>query len=254
MIVEYEQRGPIAVLTLNDEARRNAMSTPLVTECLDRLAESKADGMRAVVICGAGPAFCAGADIRDMVDTGWLELDKANPDQKTPLTLFETIEHDPRPVICAVDGLALGGGTELVTVCDLAVASTGAIFMLPELGLGVLPNTALARLPMLIGWRSTLDLVLSRRKVTAEEALGLGLINRIAKDGSALDVAVELALSIVAAAPPAAIAAAKRARPGANWAEVKAMLGEMDQAEWTEGMTAFLEKRKPDYERFWTDL
>lgn len=251
MSVEYEVQGSIAVLTLNDEARRNAMSTPLVTEALKLLEESRDDGTRAVVVRGAGPVFCAGADIRDMIETGWLELDKAKPDQKTPLDLFQTIEEDPRPVICAVEGLALGGGVELAATCDLAVAAEGAVFMLPELGLGALPNTALVRLPALIGWRNTLDLVLTRRKVTAAEARDLGFVNRLVGDGEALDAAVELALSIIKGAPPAVIAAAKGARPGQDWAAVNALLSGMDREEWMEGMSAFLEKRTPDYERFW---
>ncbi len=151
MLVTLERRGTVAVISLNDATRRNALSVGILSGVLNALTESRRDGMRAVVLASTQTAFCAGADIREMLDSGWLEAgprDGGAP--PTPLDLFAALEAETRPVLAAVDGLALGGGVELVLSCDMALAGTKASFALPEIGLGVIPNTAMARLPGLM--------------------------------------------------------------------------------------------------------
>ena len=251
-LIEVERRGPVALIWLADATRRNALSVPLVTQMLAALATSRSDGARAVVLASREKAFCAGADIRDMLESGWLEAGPIGTSSLTPPDLFAAIEGDGRPVIAAVDGLALGGGVELCLACDLVIAASTASFMFPELGLGVLPNTALARLPELIGVRAAADLILTRRRIDAAAAVELGLVSRLVEGTSAVDQAVATACDIVTGAPPSAIAAAKRhLRRGADWAAIRSTLADMDGAEWREGTSAFVEKRRPDYERFW---
>ena len=148
--------------------------------------------------------------------------------------------------------MALGGGVELCLACDLVVAGESASFMFPELALGVLPNTALARLPYLIGARAAADLILTRRRIDATEALRLGLVNELGPGPDTVERAVAKAQEIVSHVPPTALAAAKRIlHTGLDWVAIRSMLGEMDPDEWREGVTSFLEKRSPDYLRFW---
>ncbi len=251
-LVRTERRGDILLVWMADSARRNALSAALVSELVDVLHRSRAEGVRGLVIASAEKAFCAGADIRDMLDSGWLD---ARPDTQTGLTppdLFEAIANDGRPIVAAVEGLALGGGVELCLACDLIVAGQGASFMFPELALGVLPNTALAMLPEAIGARAAADLLLTRRRIDSAEALRIGLVNERVDGADTVERALAIAENIVKSAPPGALAAAKRLlRSRVDWAAIRAMLGQMDGEEWREGTTAFVEKRSPDYRRFW---
>jgi enoyl-CoA hydratase/carnithine racemase len=253
MFVEVDRHGDVAVLYLNDLSRRNALSTELVAALVACLEETRGGEhpARAIVISNRGNDFCAGADIKDMLATGWLEKDAATRTALTPVDLFKIIDRDPRPVIAAVQGLVLGGGVELATVCDLVVAETSTTFRLPEIGLGVLPDTALSRLPAIIGARRAAELILSRRPWTAEEARVNGFVTAIVPQEELVAEAVKLAQSIVRGAPPRAIAGVKTALRADTWTQPDRFLDLMDSAEWREGTTAFAEKRKPDYEQFW---
>jgi enoyl-CoA hydratase/carnithine racemase len=251
-LVSLEIRGHIGIIFLQDQARRNALSAALISGILDALEQSRAQGARAVVLCSATGNFCAGADIREMLNSGWLTAQEPDPSSPTPLDLFKAIEFDPRVIIAAVEGMVLGGGVELSLVCDMVVATDDATFLLPEIGLGVIPNTAMARLPALVGLRIAKELILTRRRLSAVEAKDLGLVNRVVPKTGLLDQALALAASVVDSAPPGAITAVKAGMaPGAHWSDVTALLGTMNSREWAEGFNAFLGKRKPDYEQFW---
>jgi len=223
MRVQFSLRGHVGVLTMGDTEHFNALSPPQVAAFLAALKES--GQARALVIVSAP--------------------------ETSPVNLFRALIEDPRPVIAAVDGLAMGGGVELTLSCDLVLVTDKARFALPELGLGLVPRTALARLPEIVGRRKALELILTRRRLTADEAVALGLANQRVDD--ALEAALRLAEEIITA-PPAAIAAVKRnlgrVSP-ADWQGVHALLAGLDPAEWREGLTAFAEKRTPDFERFW---
>lgn len=255
-LVQVERQGHVAVICLNDARRRNALSTQLVREAMEALAESRSGAApaRAVVITGQDADFCAGADIRDMLETGWLDGGANASGEPTPPDLFRAIEEDPRPVVAAVHGRVLGGGVELAIACDLVVAAPTTRFMLPEIGLGVLPNTALARLPAIIGARRTAELVLTRRAWDAKEAADFGFVNVIAETETLRTTAVELASAIVASAPPGAIAGVKQAlkAPAQDWDQITKILELMVRPEWEEGTRAFTEKRVPDYEALWS--
>lgn len=251
MPVGVEIRGQVAVVTLDDPDRRNALSRALVAGLTAALDEAERRGARAIVLAGRGKAFSAGADIRDLLEAGWMEGRAGEPN---PVDVFERLAGCDRVTVAAVGGPALGGGFELTLACDLVVASREASFAAPEIGHGVVPNTALARLAPIIGTRRALELVLTGRKLSAEEAGALGLVNALVPNGGLIEAAVALAGEIVAAASPGAIAAAKeslRRHQATDWGEVRASLARIPPAEWREGLTAFIEKRRPDYERFW---
>ena len=251
MSVSYELRGGVAVLWLDDPARRNALSRAIVSGMVAALSRSRTDNARAIVLAGRGTAFCAGANVDDLRD-GWMEGREPDTD---PTRLFQALSEEPRVVIAAVHGAALGGGFELTLACDLVLATAQASFALPELGVGVIPNTAAARLHRIVGSRTALELILTRRRVTSAEAETLGLVNKLV-DASAdiVSDAVALAAQIVSQAGPGAIAAAKSAHRGhapTDWERVRASLLDVPRPEWQEGLDAFAEKRAPDFSRFW---
>jgi enoyl-CoA hydratase/carnithine racemase len=253
MLVKFEQRGVVGIISLSDMPRRNALSNQLISDFIATLERSKSLGVRAVVIASTEKAFCAGADLKDILDTGWLTSVAASPGLITPLKLFEALQRDTRPIIAAVGGLALGGGIEMLLCCDLVVASTDASFAFPEVGLGVIPNTALALLPTMVGRRAAAELILTRRRFHADEAYRLGLVGEIVPTAELLDRSIMLAQGIVEQAPPAAIAAVKQALAQAvDWGSIRRLLALMSEDEWKEGLGAFRDKKAASYERFWT--
>lgn len=251
MPVQFTRNGHIAVLTLDDPSRRNALSRRMVTALLEGLERSRAEGARAVIIAAAGPVFCAGANIDDL-KAGWMS---GAGDPTDPARLFRALAEDVRPTIAAVQGGALGGGFELTLSCDLVSAGPAAYFCLPELGHGVVPNTGLARLQQVVGARRARDIIMTRRKVGAEEALAMGLVNRLEPGHDVLEAAVALAESIIGSCSPGALAAAKHhmaAHWETDWDRVQTSPQDVPPAEWQEGLQAFDERRKPNYERFWS--
>jgi enoyl-CoA hydratase/carnithine racemase len=251
--VQYERRGAIALVTLNDSDRRNALSRQIVREMSSALDTVSNEGARAVVIAAAGPTFCAGANIDDLRD-GWMECPDPSED---PAALFKRIAEFERPVVAAVHGAALGGGMELTLACDLVVAATTASFAMPELGHGVIPNTGLALLHRIVGIRRASELILTRRRVSADEALCIGLVNQVLPVDEVLDGALSLAEQIVSSAPPGALNAAKRnlhAHAAIDWSRVLHSPLDVPKKEWQEGLDAFTEKRAPQYEHFWAQI
>jgi enoyl-CoA hydratase len=253
MAVDLSLDRHTAVITLNNPASRNCLSSTLVMEMHRVLDEPDVRRARAIVIAAHGPAFCAGADINDLLKSGWME---GRSQESSPVRLFRRIASHPRPVIAAVHGMALGGGAELMLSCDLAVASPDASIALPELGHGVVPNTGLALLVSMVGRRRALDLMLTRRRVSAEEALQLGLVNMLVPRAALRASAIALADSIVADAPPGALAEIKNSlnrHAATDWNEVDACLARLPMDEWQEGLSAFTERRRPNYQTFWED-
>ncbi len=247
-------QGHVALLTLDFPDNHNALSTALVREALAALRGLDPREVRAIVVAAKGRFFSAGANIHDLHQGGWLS---GAPNPEDPVALFETLASHRLPVIAAVTGPALGGGFELSLSCDLAVAADNAWFAAPEAGLGVIPNTALARLTAIVGRRRALEIMLTRRRVTAQEALALGLVNEVTAPEAVVEAALALARRITDEAPPAALAAIKegvdRHRP-TDWDEVRASVGRLPADQWQEGLGAFAEKRKPDYTAFWQGL
>lgn len=253
MPVLYSRHGDIAVLTLDDTQRRNALSRASVTMLRELIERSRAEKARAIVIAANGPVFCAGANIDDL-KAGWMS---GTHDPTDPALLFRALAEETRPTIAAVQGGALGGGFELTLSCDLVVMGMESYVALPELGHGVIPNTALARLHHVVGTRRAAELILTRLRLGAAEAVDWGLANRVVPTADVLSSAIDLALGIVQSAPPGAIAAAKRnlAHHGAtDWARVLSSPEDVPAAEWREGLRSFDERRKPSYDQFWQEM
>ncbi|MEJ2290927.1 MAG: enoyl-CoA hydratase-related protein [Deinococcales bacterium] len=250
--LRYEVDGGIAVLTIDRQDALNALNDELLTELSIAFEMAEADlEVRALVLTGAGRAFVAGADIaalQRLSDTfAGREASLAGQD------LTNTLGALPIPTIAAINGFALGGGLELALAADLRVASPKARLGLPEVGLGLIPGYGgTQRLPRLIGQGRALDLIFTGRHVEAEEALAMGLVNRIADD--ALEGAKELARLTMRKAPIALGLAKEAVVRGLDVTlnqglEIEADLFGMavTTEDMKEGTSAFLEKRDPEF-------
>ena len=254
MPVALETRGRVAVLTLDRPDRLNALSPDMLDDLVARLDEVEADeGVGAAVVTGAGDkAFSVGADVSLVREATPIE---ARTFAARGHATADRIEALRTPVVAAINGYALGGGCELALACDVRVASDRAQIGLPEVTLGIFPGWGgTQRMPRLIGPGRAKELILTGRRVGAEEALALGLVERVHPHEELLDRAVELAAEI-AAKPAWALAAAKamvnRAGDGDQAGNLARELDLFALAFATEdqreGMAAFFEKRAPDF-------
>lgn len=251
--VTLSRSGSAAIVTLNRPDRRNALDRATVRE-LGRLGrELTVDpGIRAVVLTGAGVrAFCAGADLKER--EGMSEADV-----REMLDLYRTelawLGAAPFPVIAALNGPALGGGLELALTCDLRTAASHAVLGLPETSLGIVPGAGgTQRLPRLIGVPRALELVLLGRRLSAEEALAWGLVNRVAPPESALlDDTLAWLAPVLEGAPLALRAALDAVRAATSLpldagldAERHAYEQCLTSEDRREALRAFAEKRNP---------
>jgi enoyl-CoA hydratase/carnithine racemase len=206
--VRVERRGTLAVWTLDRPDRMNALSreTLLALGALSREAALD-DSLKAIVLTGAGDrAFCAGADLKER--QGMTENDI-----RKQVELYRTelgpLDRSHKPVIAALNGVAFGGGLELALVCDLRVAAPHALLALPETTLGIIPGAGgTQRLPRVVGEARAKEMILLGRKLTAQEALAWGLVNRVSPEGvSVVDDAIEWIAPIANGAPVAQAAA-----------------------------------------------
>jgi enoyl-CoA hydratase/carnithine racemase len=254
--VRVDQRGTVAVWTIDRPDRMNALSRAVVL-ALGKLArEASANAsIRAVVITGAGDkAFSAGADLKERRG---MSDDEVRAQLDLYRSEFGAIDRSPKPFVAALNGLALGGGLELALCCDLRVAAAHAQLGLPETSIGIIPGAgATQRLPRILGEARTKEMILLARKLSAHEALAWGLVNRITPAGkSVVDDACEW-IETVAEGAPVAQAAALDAIDRA-W-EVSLELGLMvEKAAYDrtlvtedrrEALEAFAEKRKPRFQ------
>ncbi|MFL5374878.1 MAG: enoyl-CoA hydratase/isomerase family protein [Myxococcales bacterium] len=248
--LSISDRAPVRVATIDGEARMNVLSRALVAELA---AEAKRAGddpsVRAVVLTGAGTrAFCAGANLKER--RGWTEDDIRNWLVELHTALRE-LEKCPKPWIAAVNGLALGGGCELALACDLRVVDPGAQMGLTETRIGIIPGGGgTVRLSRLVGLGRARDLILTARRVPADEALRIGLADRVSGPGGSLEAAIALANEIAANAP-LGVATAKAALAEAWDLALDAALERershyetvLRSADRLEGLQAFAEKR-----------
>jgi enoyl-CoA hydratase len=248
LIVEYS--GAIATITFNRPKALNAINQDVVDElaaCCGEIA-ARQDGIRAVIVTGAGKAFIAGADIAFMRNLDALAAREfALAGQKA----IATLENLPQPVIGAINGFALGGGCEVALACDFRIASDAAKFGQPEVTLGVLPGFGGSqRLPRLIGKGLAAELLYSGNIIDAQEACRIGLVNRVAAADQLMAECQKLAAQI-ASRGPLAVRLCKVALNGGLAMDLdRACHFEADQfshcfasPEQKEGMAAFLEKR-----------
>ena len=252
--VKVERDGGVATLTIDRQEKLNALDPQVVEEIGQALLDLEAEGPSAIIVTGAGEkSFVAGADIAAMSAMDPIEAKRFAEIGHAAMAL---LDKSPVPTIAAVNGFALGGGCEIALACDIRIASENALFGFPEVGLGILPGMGgTQRLPRLIGPALAKELIFTGRRIGAEEAKEMGLVNRIVGQGEALDAARELAAEISTNGPIAvrhAKAAANRALDvdlisGLEYeADQFALLFATDDAR--EGMGAFVERRKPEFQ------
>lgn len=246
-VVRIDVSSGIAAVTLNRPEKRNALNLEMVRALHAALESLEGNGeLRAVILSGAGDHFVAGADIAEL-----RERRAADALASINGALFNRVEDLPVPVIAAVRGFALGGGCELAIACDLRVAGTSARLGQPEVGLGILPGAgATHRLPRLVGMGRAKELVFTGRIVSAEEALAMGLVNRVVDDAAVMDKARELAETIAKQGAEAvrlakvALNAQRHGLEAGRLLESAAQAVLFESAEKERRMTAFLNRKR----------
>ena len=246
--------GPIATITINRPKVLNALNAEVVGELQRVVAELQQDDeVRCVILTGAGDrAFVAGADIKELaVQTPTSGKEHALRGQR----VFDAIETMGKPVIAAINGYALGGGCELAMACTLRVAADSAKLGQPEINLGLIPGYAgTQRLVRLVGPTRAMELILTGRQITADEACTIGLVTRVVPAADLMTEVRRLALDLAAKAPIAvryAIEAITRGRDmpfshaSVHEATLFGLIASTDDMR--EGTSAFLEKRKPTF-------
>ncbi len=249
MSVDYEKRGPFAVIKINRPEARNAVNGDVAEGIEDAIDQIEADdGVWVGIITGEPPVFCAGADLK--------EINAGNAGRlATARGGFAGIVQRERtkPMIAAVDGPALAGGTEIVLSCDLVVASTTATFGIPEVKRSLVAGAGgLFRLGRKIPLNIAMELTLTGDPIDAARAHHFGLVNRLVEPGEALDAAIALAEQICANAPVAVresrkiVLEATNAPDDVGWRMSAEGMGvAMRSEDFSEGLTAFIEKRPP---------
>ena len=255
-LVLQERVGRVACLTLNNPTKRNAMNYAMVNALIAALREVDADGtVRAVVIAGAGDNFSAGGDLKEFAEELKLPAFEHWQAADPWIDLFRLVRAMRMPVIAAVQGYALAGGCGLVALCDMAIAAEDAKLGTTEIRIGLFPMIVFPALRRAVGERKALEMALTGKMFDAEEALRMGLVNRVVARDELLDTAMELAASM-ARKGPAAMSMGKHlfyatadmgydeALEFARSIRVVYMLAD----DVSEGVDAFLNKRKPDWE------
>ena len=247
-----ETRDSVGLITLNRPNVLNALSTPLVRELGDALAAFEADAaIGAMVLTGSEKAFAAGADIKEMQSKNW----PGTYSEDFITAEWESILSCRKPVIAAVAGYALGGGCELAMMCDFIIAADTARFGQPEIQLGVTPGAGgTQRLTRFVGKSKAMEMCLTGRMMDADEAERSGLVSRVVAADRLVDEAVETAQKIAGMSLPVALMVKEAVNrsyevslsEGVRFERrlFQATFGTADQSE---GMAAFVEKRKPDF-------
>lgn len=253
-LVLEDRQDRVVVLTLNRPEVMNSFNFPMLLALKERVEAVHFDSeVRVVIIVGAGQkAFCAGADLKERAT---MSEQQVREFIFTIRNLFTFIEYLNKPVIAAVNGIALGGGTELALACDVRLASATATMGLTETRLAIIPGAGgTQRLPRLIGRGKAKELIFTGRKVDAQEALQIGLVNKVCPPEALLDECRAMAAQICEAGP-IAIQQAKYAINYGLEADLHTGLAIESNAYWVtipsedrlEGLAAFREKRKPVY-------
>ena len=251
--IVFEERDALALVRLNRAARRNALTGAMLERLSELFAsiERRRDPPRVVILTGeGGEAFSAGTDIKELAT---LDAEGATQASRRGQEVCDRIERCGVPVIAAVNGVAAGGGCELALACHLRIASRAARFQLPETKLGVIPAYGgTQRLARLTGSGRALEMMLTGQSVSADEALRLGLVNRISEPERLLEDATALAQEIMQLAPLAIRACLESVTRGLSLPLEEGLKLEAElfsrlfaTADMREGTQAFLEKRPP---------
>ncbi len=248
-----EKKDGIGYITLNRPEVFNAISQELIDEFSDALDTVNKDyEIQVLILTGAGKGFQAGADIRELSMMTPMSILRWN---EGVLRNHAKLEKLRQPVIAAINGLAMGGGLELALSCSIRIAVAGAKLALPEVKLGIIPGTGgTQRLPRLIGKGKAYELLLTGDTITTEEALNIGLVNKVVPKGEALTAAEEMARKIMANAPIAVEMCKDAVEIGMDLPLEQAIQYSQKNCitcfsteDMKEGTGAFLEKRKPNF-------
>lgn len=194
--ITFEKKGPIGWITLNRPNQRNALSLGLMNEIQKQLnLVAKDRNIRVIIIKGNGPDFCAGHDLNELVGNNY-DIEHFRKIFSTSTEMMQTLHNLSQPVIAQVHGIATAAGCQLVAACDLAIADTRAKFATPGVKIGLFCITPMVPLSRTIGRRRALDMLLTGRFVSAQEAEKIGLINKIVEPEKLAEEAEKLALEI----------------------------------------------------------
>lgn len=249
-VIRFERKGPVGIVFLSRPEARNAINRELEQALYDALESLDSDpAIRVGVLAADGDVFCAGADLKEVSAKG----NPRGPDAPKRESIVSRTH--VKPLIAAVDGSAFGGGMELVLACDLIVASRRAKFALSEVRWGLLPSGGgMFRLPRRMPSQVALQMLLTGRTISAERGYALGLVNELADDGNALDIALDIADAIAANGPLAVQLTMQMVRESAYmderdaWALSRELVTRNFASEDAkEGPRAFAEKRAPQW-------
>ena len=261
-----DQKDRVLVITLNRPERLNAISRDMLNELSAKVVEADKDpDIRCIVLTGSGKGFCAGLDLIDT--SGRIEDDKATKEQgkaanRPARRLFDLRDapinvmwHCDTPIICAINGAAAGYGMDLTLLCDMRVMSETAKLAAVTAKRNVVPESGGTwLLPRLVGWAKAAELYFRARTIDAEESLKLGLVNEVVPAGSLMDTAMTWAQEVADNAPMAVQTTKRMMRMGLEESYDTAvdhlmvhLNGLFQSEDFAEGLSAFLEKRKPDF-------
>jgi methylglutaconyl-CoA hydratase len=255
--LRLEKQGPVARVVLARPAVRNAFDDRVIAELTRAFGELGADpSIRVVVLSGEGPSFCAGADVAWMRKAGGYSFAENEADAQKMARMLRAIDACPKPVVALAHGAAIGGGVGLLAAADIAIAAEGTVFSLAEVRLGILPSVISPYVLRAIGPRSARDLFLTGDRFDAREALRIGLVHQVVAAAD-LEEAGRRKVASLLASGPEAVGVAKKLieqvagkNPDEAMALTAATIAERRaSAEAKEGLTAFLEKRKPSWAR-----
>lgn len=253
-VVLEERKDQTAILTLNRPEVMNSFNFAMLRGLQEKIDAVRFDpDIRVVIITGAGDkAFCAGADLKERATLSDIQVKEFI---FTIRNLFTAVEYLPKPVIAAVNGVALGGGTELALACDIRIAASSATMGLTETRLAIIPGAGgTQRLPRLVGRGKAKELIFTGRRVGADEALQIGLVNKVVPSEKLMEACLEMA-AMICETGPIAIQQAKYAINYGLETDLHTGLAIESNAYWItiptedrlEGLAAFREKRKPVY-------
>ncbi len=250
--LKLEFEDPAAVITLNRPEKRNAISAAMIEELPSALAEAVASPARAIILTGAGKAFCSGMDLDALRAITTRSADENLEDSRRMMRLFLAVYASEKPLVAAVNGPALAGGCGIAMLCDFTLAAPEATFGYTEVRIGFIPALVSVFLIRQIGEKRARDLLLTGRIINAKEAMSLGLVTEIVAPGQLMARARELACTL-AASSPTSLARTKRLirNLAGEQIERELQLAVEENAairatgDFREGLSSFLEKRKP---------
>jgi methylglutaconyl-CoA hydratase len=252
--VQYAEAQGIATITLNRPDKRNAISYELIDDLIAALKQAASSPAQIAILAGAGKAFCSGMDLDNLKQLTGRTHEQNVQDSETMASLFRTLYDFPKPTISAVNGAAIAGGTGLATLCDFTLAVPEAKFGYTEVRIGFVPGIVSSYLIANVGEKRARDLLLTGRLFDAEEAFRLGLVTEIVTPEQLMPRALELAAQLMENSP-ASLRTTKALLSSYTKEQldrqlrsaIKENAGIRQTADFKEGITSFLEKRKPTW-------